>query len=268
VSDAHGNLAALEAALADARTFCPDLIAHVGDMVNGPSSAGVMDYLSAEGIGGVLGNHEEYVLRCEEPDAPPLWKTDRFAPAQWTRRSLTSEHLATLGTWPITRRVHPDVVLVHGTTRSLREDFRAETPDRTVQALYEDLDAGVVAVGHTHLALVRKIAGKLYVNVGSTGITLDDDPRASYGLLTCRRGVWEAVIRRVPYSTTPVLVAARNDGWLSEGGGVAAAMVHEMLTGTNWTTPFLLWWGRTCPKSSSIDAYRTFARMRQIEPLI
>lgn len=268
VSDAHGNLVALEAALADARRFAPDVVAHVGDMVNGPSSAGVLDLLLATQVTGVLGNHEDYVLRCEDPDAPTIWGSDRFAPARWTRRSLSARHLKVIGTWPITHRPHPDVTLVHGTTRSLREHFRASTPDDEVRALYRDIDAMVIGVGHTHLPLVRTIDSVIYVNVGSTGIALDGEPRASYALLTRRAGSWDVEIRRVPYDTTPVLVAARRDGWLDEGGGVAATMVHEMVTGTPWTMPFLRWWDGSRPQAGSVDAYRAFARIRGVEPLI
>lgn len=267
-SDTHGNLPALEAAIADARTLAPDLIAHAGDMVNGPASGEVMGRILAEGWQGVLGNHEDYVLRFDDPAAPALWRSERFAPAHWARKNLAPHHLTAIAAWPITYRPHPEVTLVHGTTASLRHALRSAMSDEKVKAMYRDLQTPLVVCGHTHLPLIRRIDGRLYVNVGSTGLTLDGDPRAAYAVLTRRGGLWDAEIRRVAYDRSRVLHYARKDGWLEEGGGVAAAMVHEMLNGRSLTTPFLRWWEATCPDRGSVEAYRAFVRSQNIEPLV
>jgi len=272
LGDVHGNLPAFEATLADAATLAPDLVAHAGDMVNGPCSAAVMDRVLADGLPGVYGNHEDYVLRCADPDAPSLWRTDRFDPARWTRGTLSPRHLGEIGRWPISRRIDVgtagNVALVHGTTADLRGYFGPRTTDDEARAMYADIAAPVIVCGHTHVPHIRRMDGMLIVNVGATGVPADGDPRAAYALVESREGAWHAKIRRVAYDTRAILDAARRSGWLEHGGGIAATMLHDMLTGGGWMTPFVHWWEETCPEARSADAYRCYARLRGIAPLI
>ena len=269
LSDAHGNLPALEAAAAHARGLSVDVLLHAGDMVNGPASAEVLDYLTANGIPGVFGNHEEYVLDCTDADASDTLRSDRFASVRWTRGTLSDAHLAQMASWPVTLQPHPDVTVLHGSTQSLRARLAEETTDDEVLAMYRDIHARAIVSGHTHLPHIRRLNGTVFVNAGSTGRPVDDDGRAAYALLTKGDGAWQAEIMRVPYDTRPVLDAARRlGGWLEGGGGFAAIMLHEMLEGRRWGQPFLRWWNKAAPGLGVDDAYRAFARHVGADPLI
>jgi 3',5'-cyclic AMP phosphodiesterase CpdA len=66
VSDVHGNLAALEAVLADLELLAPDLVAHGGDLAfNGPRPAECVDRIRELGWPGVVGNTEEALWTTE-----------------------------------------------------------------------------------------------------------------------------------------------------------------------------------------------------------
>ncbi len=267
-ADVHGNLPALEAAAEDAKFFCPDAVVHGGDIVNGPGSREVVAFFLAKGWNGVMGNHEDYVLRCTSPRAPALWRSERFAPVRWARSHLSRRHLDWLAELPNTISPHPETTVVHGSPGDFRAALRSEMDDERAVALYSGLSSRVVICGHTHLPHVREIGDRLYVNAGSCGITLDGDARASYAVLTQLNGSWCGEIRRVEYDTRQVLDLARRTSWLEEGGGVSATMVHEMMTGISWTTPFVRWWTTQCRERTSVDSYREFARMRGMIPLL
>src|SRR5438874_12221735 len=63
VSDIHGNVAALEAVIADLDAQAPDLIVHGGDLAAiGPRPAEVIDVVRDRGWPGVLGNTDEILF--------------------------------------------------------------------------------------------------------------------------------------------------------------------------------------------------------------
>ncbi|HQC65046.1 MAG TPA: metallophosphoesterase, partial [Anaerolineaceae bacterium] len=64
LSDVHGNLAAFEAALADARAQSPDQIILAGDYINGgPDSQACLHLALNSGLVALRGNHERYVCQ-------------------------------------------------------------------------------------------------------------------------------------------------------------------------------------------------------------
>src|SRR5919205_694622 len=67
VSDIHGNLAALEAVVADLERRAPDLVVHGGDLaLMGPRPAEVVDRVRELGWPGVVGNTDELLWRPQE----------------------------------------------------------------------------------------------------------------------------------------------------------------------------------------------------------
>lgn len=64
LADAHGNLLALQAVLADLRAQAPDLVVNLGDLVSGPfDPAGAADAQIALGCPTLAGNHERQLDR-------------------------------------------------------------------------------------------------------------------------------------------------------------------------------------------------------------
>jgi len=211
LSDVHGNMAALEAVLAEIDHEAPDLVVNLGDLVSGALEPGATaTRLRAADHVVVRGNHERQVL--EGSDLP----SDLRATAE-----LTDEDLSWLASLPERVEPAPGVVAVHGSPRDDLE-YLLETVDRrgarpasaaeVVERLGDDSHASLVLCGHSHLARVRRIeGGPLVVNPGSVGwpayretqpfphVMEAGSPHARYALVEKRDGAWTATPRQVVY---------------------------------------------------------------------
>lgn len=213
ISDIHGNVAALDAVLADAERRKVDRIVNLGDICSGglfPRETA--DRLMPLDLPTIRGNHERQIFD-RAPDRMGL--SDRHAAA-----NLRAEQLAWLAALPATLRLSDDVLLVHGTpgddltyfmetvtAEGLRTATEAEVAERA-----GNTDAAVILCGHTHLQRVIKLDdGRLIVNPGSVGLqAFDDDhpyphivetgsPHARYAVLSKKAGDWEVALLAVDY---------------------------------------------------------------------
>lgn len=200
VSDIHGNLAALEAVLADLRDASPDLVLHGGDLADsGPHPVEVVDCIRSLGWQGVMGNTDEMLFHPEALEAfaatssapASVWATVRENAAA-ARAELGQERLAWMASLPrvIARE---ELSLVHASPGDLWRAPGAKAADEELVAVYGAPGAAVVVYGHIHVPFVRSMDGLIVANAGSVGLPFDGDPRASYLLV----GDGRAVIRRV-----------------------------------------------------------------------
>jgi putative phosphoesterase len=193
LSDVHGNLAALDAALADINARNPDRIIILGDLaLNGPrpaeTIARVME-LDAAGAIVIAGNTDIAVADGDYAAAFP-WLDEvpsaHQAAAEWARDQLADEQLDYLRRLPAERRLWAgdDLVLAcHASPGSQTSGLPADLdPSLTVQRVTRT-DARVIACGHTHVADSRELGRKLIVNPGSCGYAFDGSPDACWALL-------------------------------------------------------------------------------------
>ena len=155
--DVHGNLAALEAVLAE----IPDdaTIVVGGDVCYlGKQPAETLERLRAMGdrVIWVRGN------------------TDRELTAE---SHLSDEQSAFLHELPPTAQIDR-VLYCHATPRNDMDIFTELTPEERIAFLFEDVDADVVVCGHTHMQFERTIAGKRVINSGSVGLPFEEKPGA------------------------------------------------------------------------------------------
>jgi putative phosphoesterase len=173
--DIHGNLAALEAVLAE----IPDdaTIVVGGDVCfAGDQPAEVLERLRALGeqVVWVRGN------------------TDRVIT---TESHLSDEQVAFLHGLPPTAQIDR-VLYCHATPRNDMDIFTVDTPAERIAFLFEDVDADVVVCGHTHMQFKRTIAGKCVINSGSVGSPFEEKPGAYWTL--------DLEPRFTPYEGAPV----------------------------------------------------------------
>jgi putative phosphoesterase len=213
ISDIHGNIAALDAVLADAAARQVDQIVNLGDICSGglfPEETA--DRLMSLNLPTIRGNHERQLLdRASEC----LGLSDRHA-----LDTLRPEQLSWLAALPSTLRLSDNVLLVHGTPNSdliyfletVTEDgIRAATTAEVEQRL-GDTKASVILCGHTHLQrLVTLENGTMIVNPGSVGLPAYEDtlpyphrvesgsPRARYAILSDEDDGWAADLLCVDY---------------------------------------------------------------------
>lgn len=179
ISDIHGNVAALDAVLADAATRQVDQIVNLGDICSGglfPRETA--DRLMPLELPTIRGNHERQLT--DQP-RKRMGISDRHA-----ADTLDPKHLAWLAALPPTLRLSDDVLLVHGTPDSdltyfletvtedgLREATRVEAKQRA-----GSVDTAVILCGHTHLQRIMVLDdGRMIVNPGSVGLPAYDDDR-------------------------------------------------------------------------------------------
>ena len=194
LGDVHGNIVALEAALADAKRHKPDRYLVTGDLVmNGPRPAEVLDRLralDADGAVVVQGNTDIAVADFDFAAAFPWMEAvpeAQRAAAEWAHEQLSDDQLDYLRRLPAERRMWQDgsmVLVCHGSPGSQTNGLPADLdPSVTVERVTRT-DARVIACGHTHLADVRELGRKLIVNPGSCGYAFDGQASACWALLT------------------------------------------------------------------------------------
>ena len=173
--DVHGNLAALEAVLAEVPDDATIVVG--GDVVaGGPQPAETLERLRGLGdrVLWLRGNADRE-LKPGEPGLAPPGALDA------TRDALTDEQIAFLHANPPTVRIGR-TLYCHATPRNDVDIFIERTPEEQVAFLFEDVDADVVVCGHTHVQFDREIAGKRVVNSGSVGSPYEDEPGAYWTL--------------------------------------------------------------------------------------
>ena len=158
--DIHGNLAALDAVLAE----IPDdaTIVVGGDVCfTGEQPAATLERLRA------LGDRVVWVRG----------NTDR----EFKGSELSDEQRAFLHGLPPSAQIDR-VLYVHATPRNDMDVFTERTPEERITFLFEDVDADVVVCGHTHMQFERTIAGKRVINSGSVGKPFEEKPGAYWTL--------------------------------------------------------------------------------------
>ena len=216
LSDVHGNVAALEAVVADIAREKPDRVVVAGDLVlNGPEPGAVVDMLrglAADGAAVIAGNTDIAVADFDYAAAFP-WMTDGVpeaivAAAEWAHEALGEERVDWLRGLPSERRVRADddtlVLVCHASPGSQTAGFDQNLdPSVTIERVART-DARVIVCGHTHLPEVRDLGWKVIVNDGSAGYVFDGDPTATWALIDIDAGECSAEIRRTTFDVLGV----------------------------------------------------------------
>src|SRR5579875_770677 len=176
LSDTHGVLPALGAALAEPAVHTAERIVVTGDLAAGPQPVAVIHRLLALGERVVLvrGNADRELVDLVDggesaiPDPIAPWAAQQLA----TRPDLVA--LLRGLPHPVTLDVDGfgPVLFCHGSPRDDDEVVLVDTrPQRWAEAL-ADLPADVrtVVCGHTHMPFVRLVDTRLVINSGSVGM--------------------------------------------------------------------------------------------------
>jgi putative phosphoesterase len=182
--DIHGNLAALEAVLAEVPDDATIVVG--GDICAGgeqPSETLARLRGLGDRVRWVRGNADRELYPGEGGLVPePL--------VEATRGRLSEDEIAFLHGLPETQQVG-DVLYCHASPRNDVDIFTERTPEESIAVLFAGLDVATVVCGHTHTQYERDVAGVHVVNAGSVGMPYEDEPGA-YWLL-------DLVHRRTPY---------------------------------------------------------------------
>ncbi|MDP9018417.1 MAG: metallophosphatase family protein [Candidatus Eremiobacteraeota bacterium] len=193
VSDIHSNLESLNAVLA--KLTGDDGLLCLGDIVGyGPNPNECVALIRSRGTATVLGNHDVAAI---DNFGVEYFNPVARAAIEWTQTVISKENVAWLNELSYEIRV-PEYLMVHGAPVNY---FEYILDKRTAARAFENTDAPIIFVGHTHIAEYYRLdpegvishahmqhggnlaleAGSRYlINVGSVGQPRDLNPEASF----------------------------------------------------------------------------------------
>jgi len=174
ISDVHGNLPALEAALAAAVEAGPDLVVFGGDLVWGPVPRETIERIMAlDGpVRFVRGDADRDVVDSLASDPEPDDETGQIS--RWCADQLTGAQLEFLVAQPETITLEVDglgpTIFCHGSPRSDRDRITVGSADEKVLPWLQGVEERVVVCGHTHAQFDRRFGAHRIVNPGGAGL--------------------------------------------------------------------------------------------------
>jgi predicted phosphodiesterase len=194
ISDIHGNLPALDAALADIETHSAAAVTYcLGDLVGyGPDPGGVVERIRSLGIPTIRGNYDDGIGNrrgeCGCYYVTDQAKQDGAASYVFTDAALSDADHEWLASLPSEIRLEVQglrVLLAHGSPRKINEYLLPDRTDEQLIRLAVQADADLVCVGHVHVPYHRSMTAESgrrihYVSSGSVGKPKDGDSRAGW----------------------------------------------------------------------------------------
>jgi putative phosphoesterase len=185
ISDIHSNY---EALLAVAHAEEADTVWCLGDLVNyGPQPAEVVQWVRHHVQFSVRGNHDHAMATGVDCGCNDVFRELYECSQEMNRCLVTADQLGYLRELPLIETIRVDGALVrlahagpHGYL--YRSDLTPDIGDAALQRALRDIAADLIFCGHTHLPMVRRLSGKIFVNPGSVGMPLDGNPLASYAV--------------------------------------------------------------------------------------
>ena len=217
IADIHANLVALQAVLADLAGAPPDGIVCLGDVAaTGPQPRETISRLRDLGCPVVMGNADAWMLDppatvAEDEETRRIEEIDR-----WNLEQLAPDDLASI------RRFRPTVevdlgtadgglLCFHGSPRSNTEVIEATTPEEALVEALAGARATILAGGHTHVPLVRRVGDAFLLNPGSVGLPRTP-PWADYAVVEATADRLGIELRHVRLDGAAVRRAALTSG--------------------------------------------------------
>lgn len=246
LADIHGNLAALEAALAAVEELRPDKLLIAGDVVDGaPDPAACWERVKAIGCPVLRGNHERYVFDFGTECADPLWATPQFAPLHFTVGQVSDAQRAEMAALPMTwsSPEAPGLLVVHASQRSDADTILPHTPVDDIDPMFQTA-AELIVRSHNHISSTRDWRGRRIVTTGAVGLPLDGYPLAQFCIVTLRQGIWRVEHHAVKYDVGATLRRFRETDYAAQTGPVGRMFIREVATGAHHVVPFLRYLGQ------------------------
>jgi predicted phosphodiesterase len=230
IADIHGNLLALEAVLADAAAFAPDMMVDLGDCVSGPLwPRETFERLDALALPTVRGNHDRNVAG---PLSDTMWASDRIA-----HQALSAAQRLKLGALPVRLEIAGGVTAFHACPENddiylldtVSNGTLVRAAVETIAQKLAGITASVILCAHSHRQdLVTLPDGRTILNPGSVGCPGYDDtrhpahvmeagsPYARYAIVDVAEGqIRQATFRAVRYDHEAAAARAFSFGELA-----------------------------------------------------
>lgn len=226
IADVHGNLAALEAVIADMLRFDVEEVLCLGDVANfGPEPSATIARLRSLEPLTVMGNTDDYLLKTRT--VADVASPDELTPTileieAWCAGRLSDEDRSWVRAFPPTRELELNgcrVLAYHGSPKSYDHPVTPETPAELLDGYFAGTEAKLYLGAHVHHQFVRKHRRSVVANPGSVGMAYDRPADggeriavAEYALLQVVDGEPNLHLRRVPYDVELLREAVARTG--------------------------------------------------------
>lgn len=238
IADIHGNRIALDAVLADLEAQGPYEMVCLGDVAAlGPQPQQALRRLHELGCPAVMGNTDEWLLNGF-PVTGQDERTHRMSEVyEWGRQMLSESDRDYLRTFRPRVDFPMDgghvLLCFHGSPSSNMDVILSTTPDDALEAMLSGSHGMVLAGGHTHVQMLRRLGRGTIINPGSVGLPGSAGPPppgtyrppwAEYATVGMENGALSIEFRRVPVDVAAVVQAAFDarrphaDAWAAEWG--------------------------------------------------
>jgi putative phosphoesterase len=223
-SDLHGNLTAFEAVLADLAGRQVERMLCLGDVVvMGPQPVETLRRLKELGCPVVLGNTDAWCLNPHEEEVHSRKDQIMLDTEFWGAGLLSQADEDFLRTFQPTLELELPggrrLLACHGSPRSFLEKIASETPHVALLEMMAGVKSEVVACGHTHASLLRRVARQMVINPGSVGrpVEVRDGERricrwAEYAILEVEGDTLSVHFHRVSYDVERAFELVRRSG--------------------------------------------------------
>jgi putative phosphoesterase len=221
IADIHGNVPALDAVLAELEAERVDEIVCLGDVPVGPQPCETVERIRKLECPVVLGNWDSYFLNGFPHLGGELGRRLVEIGAWWAER-LSGKQLDYMRSFKATVELGDGdarLLAFHGSPRSFEEAILATTPEEELGQMLDGASAAVLAGGHTHFQLVRRLGESLIVNPGSVGLPFSRRaavmriaPWAEYGIVTIEDNRLAVDLRRTTFDVEAYVELLRSSG--------------------------------------------------------
>lgn len=199
ISDVHGNLEALKAALESIQKLKVDTIVCLGDLVGyGPYPNEVVELIREQRIMNILGNYDAAVLE-ERFNYIRDNEVNKFC-MPWAAKELKEENRAYLRSLPrqiVLEFENKKIYFVHGSARSINEYLKEDS--REAEEVMKIFEGDILVCAHTHIPYRKFYGSKLLLNDGSIGKPKIGRPNGTYLIIDIDKEKIESEIVEFTY---------------------------------------------------------------------
>jgi len=205
ISDPHGCLVGLRAALDWLEAEGVETIACAGDVANfGPQPNECISLLIERKVACTQGNCDRNLLLPHPTPRPTSERNRQLSQINnWGKLQLTEFSREWLASLPPRLEPAPGVLIVHGGIDDLDEIVDHDADLDFPQGI------SVVVAGHLHRPFINPTRGGTWVNAGSAGASCDFDTRAAVAVLENGPDEWKPSIHRIQYDLEEAARAIR-----------------------------------------------------------
>lgn len=226
LSDLQGNLAALQAVLADIEREHIDQTICLGDVaLTGPQPHETIQQVESLNCQVVMGNCDEWLLDPQPYEANDERRKMTKDINYWCLKQLLPSDFNYLRSFEPTISVplgnRDSILCYHGSPKCNMDSILPTTSEEDLERILDGYRACVMAGGHTHVQMFRRYDDAIIVNPGSVGSPDECNwktnehrapPWAEYALLDWSDGRLGVDLRRVPIDTKALKEIALSSG--------------------------------------------------------